>query len=205
MSGRVDLKVVMLGNTACGKTSLVERYIYKRFNTNYQATIGAAFGARKVSLEGRQLCLGVWDTAGSERYQAMSRIYYRDAKAAIICYDITDAECMARAKFWVKEVKENEESCSIYLCGTKLDLVKTEPQLRQVDRHDAIEYTEGIGGKHFETSSKTGENVDELFNSILMDFAAHNVDIVTGLDKTIKLTADGSVRSTSCCASSKAL
>jgi len=205
MSGRVDLKVVMLGNTACGKTSLVERYIYKRFNNNYQATIGAAFGARKVELEGRQLCLGVWDTAGSERYQAMSRIYYRDAKAAIICYDITDAECMARAKFWVNEVKENEATCRVYLCGTKLDLVKQMPELRQVDRHDAIEYADQIGGKHFETSSKTGENVDEIFNTIVVDIAEENPGIIGGNGKpTIKLT-DASLRSTTCCAGSKAI
>ncbi|ROT65027.1 putative ras-related protein Rab-24-like, partial [Penaeus vannamei] len=66
MSGKVDLKVVMLGQAACGKTSLVERFIYNRFNNNYQATIGAAFGARRMNVQGRVICVGLWDTAGSE-------------------------------------------------------------------------------------------------------------------------------------------
>uniref|UniRef100_A0A8C3IBZ4 RAB24, member RAS onco family n=1 Tax=Chrysemys picta bellii TaxID=8478 RepID=A0A8C3IBZ4_CHRPI len=88
MSGqRVDVKVVMLGKEYVGKTSLVERYVHNRFLVGpYQNTIGAAFVAKVMSVRGRTVTLGIWDTAGSERYEAMSRIYYRGARAAIVCY-----------------------------------------------------------------------------------------------------------------------
>ncbi|XP_042879170.1 ras-related protein Rab-24-like [Penaeus japonicus] len=189
MSGKVDLKVVMLGQAACGKTSLVERFIYNRFNNNYQATIGAAFGARRMNVQGRVICVGLWDTAGSERYQAMSRIYYRDAGAAIICYDITDKESLERAKYWVTEVQKNEERCLIYLCGTKLDLVLEEPQVRQLDYHDVVDYADQAGAKVFETSSKTGENVETMFETIVEDFAKDNAEVMATLEKsTIILT-----------------
>ncbi|KAG0730095.1 Ras-related protein Rab-24 [Chionoecetes opilio] len=173
MSRKVDMKVVMLGQSSCGKTSMVERFIYKRFNHNYQATIGAAFGARCVPVRGTDVCVGLWDTAGSERYEAMSHIYFRGAKAAVVCYDITNQESAERAKFWVAEVQKYEEGCRVCLCGTKLDLVQDSPKARQVDVHDMTDYVETIGGRLFETSSKTGENVEELFDAIVQDFAEH--------------------------------
>ena len=73
------MKVVLLGREYCGKTSVVERFLNERFagENKYQNTIGAAYGARTVSVGGRELVLGIWDTAGSERYESMSRMYYR--------------------------------------------------------------------------------------------------------------------------------
>jgi Ras-related protein Rab-24 len=119
MAGKVDLKVVLLGKEYGGKTSLVERYIHGKFNAQapYQSTIGAAFGAKKVSVNGESVTLGIWDTAGSERYESMSRIYYRGAKSAIVCFDLTDPSSFDRAKFWVNELKQTEEVFIIY-CDT---------------------------------------------------------------------------------------
>eukprot|EP00112_Aurelia_sp_Birch-Aquarium-sp1_P024382 Seg7694.2 transcript_id=Seg7694.2/GoldUCD/mRNA.D3Y31 product="Ras-related protein Rab-24" protein_id=Seg7694.2/GoldUCD/D3Y31 len=171
MTAKVDLKVVLLGKEYGGKTSLVERFIHSRFNENvpYQNTIGAAFGAKTLTVGGnKSVTLGIWDTAGSERYEAMSRIYYRGAGAAIVCYDLTDTASWERAKFWIKEIKVHEESCQVYLCGTKKDLL--EKKRRGVDHYDATDYTDVIGAKLYETSSKTGENVEEIFQAIADDF-----------------------------------
>nr|XP_033783718.1 ras-related protein Rab-24 isoform X1 [Geotrypetes seraphini] len=172
MSGqRVDVKVVMLGKEFVGKTSLVERYVHHRFLLGpYQNTIGAAFVAKAINVEGRVVTLGIWDTAGSERYEAMSRIYYRGAKAAIVCYDVTDSSSFQRVKFWVKELQSCEQHCRIYLCGTKLDLLENDRSKRQVDFHDVRDYAEEIKGRHYETSSKTGQNVDELFQNVAEDY-----------------------------------
>ncbi|XP_072032357.1 ras-related protein Rab-24-like isoform X2 [Amphiura filiformis] len=173
MSGsRVDLKVVLLGKEYGGKTSLVERYLHDRFHGDvpYQNTIGAAFGAKKVDVDERVVVMGVWDTAGSERYEAMSRIYYRGAKAAIVCYDLTDSLSFDRAKFWVEELLKNEEKCKIYLCGTKYDLVDEDRKNRQVDYHLTTDYADEIHAQVFETSSKSGYNIKELFFKIAKDF-----------------------------------
>ena len=144
MSGqRVDVKVVMLGKEYVGKTSLVERYVHDRFLVGpYQNTIGAAFVAKVMSVGDRTVTLGIWDTAGSERYEAMSRIYYRGAKAAIVCYDLTDSSSFERAKFWVKELRNLEEGCQIYLCGTKSDLLEEDRRRRRVDFHDVQDYAD---------------------------------------------------------------
>ncbi|GFS17192.1 Ras-related protein Rab-21 [Elysia marginata] len=116
MSGaKVDVKVVLLGKAYAGKTSLVERYIHNRFSGEtvpYQNTIGAAFGAKTVCVDNKNVIIGIWDTAGSERYEAMSRIYYRGAKAAIICYDLSDRSSFDRArKLFVVRHNNLEKLC----------------------------------------------------------------------------------------------
>lgn len=168
----VDLKVVLLGKEYGGKTSLVERYLYDRFDaaTPYQNTIGAAYGAKQIAVRNRRITLGIWDTAGSERYEAMSRIYYRGAGAAIVCFDLTDRESYQKAKFWVSELRNHEEKCQIFLCGTKNDLIKEEGRYRAISYHDVLDYAEEIGAKMFETSSKTGEGIAELFCQIAKDY-----------------------------------
>ncbi|XP_066470289.1 ras-related protein Rab-24 [Tiliqua scincoides] len=172
MSGqRVDAKVVMLGKEYVGKTSLVERYVHNRFLVGpYQNTIGAAFVAKVMPVGGRTVTLGIWDTAGSERYEAMSRIYYRGAKAAIVCYDLTDSSSFQRAKFWVNELQNFEANCRIYLCGTKSDLLEEDRRRRGIDFHDVQDYADEIKAELFETSSKTGQNVDELFQKVAEDY-----------------------------------
>uniref|UniRef100_A0A3Q4H709 RAB24, member RAS oncogene family n=1 Tax=Neolamprologus brichardi TaxID=32507 RepID=A0A3Q4H709_NEOBR len=157
---RVDVKVVMLGKESVGKTSLVERYVHHRF------LVGPYQNVSFIS----SLVFPTQDTAGSERYEAMSRIYYRGARAAIVCYDLTDSSSFQRARFWVKELQNYEEHCKIYLCGTKSDLIQEDRSLRKIDYHDAQDFAEEIGAQHFETSSKTGNNVDELFQKVAEDY-----------------------------------
>ncbi|XP_065883000.1 ras-related protein Rab-24-like [Dysidea avara] len=172
MASRVDLKVVLLGKEYGGKTSLVERYIHGKFNSSapYQSTIGAAFGAKKVVVDGETVTMGIWDTAGSERYESMSRIYYRGAKAAIVCYDLTDVSSFDRAKFWVNELRASEEDCLVYLCGTKYDLVQEDKKARKVEASTVERYGDEISAKLIETSSKTGHNIETLFVTIAEDY-----------------------------------
>eukprot|EP01136_Pigoraptor_vietnamica_P022951 Opistho-1_new@74562 len=100
----------------------------------------------------------------------MSRIYYRGARAAIVCYDITDASSFDRVKFWVSELKDNEENCAIYVCGTKADMVDEDRSKRKVDVDVANDYAGEIKARLFETSSKTGANIEELFQAVAEDF-----------------------------------
>lgn len=170
------MKAVLLGKEYGGKTSLVYRYLHERFSDSvpYQATIGAAFGAKRVEVAGKPVVMGIWDTAGSERYEAMSRIYYRGARAAIVCYDLTDKSSFDKTKFWVDELQKNEPGCRIYLCGTKKDLIGPGKGRREVDCHDVSDYANAIQATVFETSSKTGENIHEMFLKIAQDFLRDN-------------------------------
>ncbi|XP_028323422.1 ras-related protein Rab-24 [Gouania willdenowi] len=203
MSGmRVDVKVVMLGKESVGKTSLVERYVHHRFLVGpYQNTIGAAFVAKQIQVGEKCITLGIWDTAGSERYEAMSRMYYRGARAAVVCYDLTDKRSFERASFWVKELKTNEELCQIYLCGTKKDLIANDRHLRQIDYHDAQDFAEEIGAQHFETSSKTGNNIDELFQKIGEDYMSSEMELMPAEEPGVDLNQKKNSYFYSCCLS----
>jgi len=169
---KVELKVVMLGAEYCGKTSMAQQYLYHRFagEDKYQNTIGAAFGAREVNLGGKRVIMGLWDTAGSERYEAMSRMYYRGARAAVICYAVNDAESWTRLKFWVNEIKRLEENCRIYVAATKIDLLQGQNKARAVDYPDTTDYVDEIGAQLFETSSKEDTGVSALFQKIAKDY-----------------------------------
>ncbi len=90
----------------------------------------------------RELVMGVWDTAGSERYQSMSRIYYRGASAAVVCYDVSDEDSWERLDFWVREVRKFEEGCRVYICATKKDLLGGDNRRRAVDYHNTVDYAE---------------------------------------------------------------
>ncbi|KAG8200958.1 hypothetical protein JTE90_020595 [Oedothorax gibbosus] len=139
-------------------------------------TIGAAFGAKKIEVAGQVLVLGLWDTAGSERYESISRIYYRNSHSAVVCYDVTDAHSFERAKHWISELLSYEQNCKVYLCGTKKDLIKNGGKPRAVDYHSVTDYADEImAASVFETSSKTGEGVYELFYKIAENFAKEKV------------------------------
>ncbi|XP_065590687.1 ras-related protein Rab-24 [Cyrtonyx montezumae] len=201
MSGRrVDAKVVLLGQEGVGKSSLVERCVHRRFRAGpYQNTIGAAFVAKVLSVGEQTVTLGIWDTAGSERYEAMSRIYYRGARAAIVCYDLTNSSSFQRAKFWVNELQNCEEGCQIYLCGTKSDLLEEDRRKRDVDFHDVQDYADEVKAEFFETSSKTGQNVDELFQKVAEDYVHFSAFQEMTEEKGVDLGQKSSSYLYSCC------
>lgn len=168
MSG-TDLKVVLLGKVAVGKTWLVERYMNDRC-TAANTTIGAAFSAKHLDICGKTVKLNIWDTAGAERFEAMAKSYYRGANAAIVCYDLTDNTSLDKAVFWIKELNKNVESCKVYLCGTKKDIVDSHPERRQIAAEDVQRVSTNFNADIVETSSLTGENVKYLFQKIAEEY-----------------------------------
>merc|ERR1711974_593494 len=127
-----------------------------KYKNHVTATVGAAFGAKKVS-------------AGAERYESMSRIYYRSARAAVVCFDLTNKATYEKVEFWIDELLTNEENCDIYIVGTKMDLLG-EGKERGIPAATVEEFARKIGADVFETSSKTGHNINEAFNKIAEDF-----------------------------------
>lgn len=121
----VQVKLVLLGEAAVGKSSVVLRFVSNEFQPNKEPTIGAAFLTQKCRLEDRVLRYEIWDTAGQERFHSLAPMYYRNAQAAVVVYDVTKATSLEKAKSWVKELqRQANPNIVIALAGNKIDLVQ---------------------------------------------------------------------------------
>ncbi|KAI9888006.1 MAG: GTP-binding protein of the rab/ypt [Watsoniomyces obsoletus] len=163
-----QFKLVLLGESAVGKSSLVLRFVKDQFDDYRESTIGAAFLTQTIALDDHTTVkFEIWDTAGQERYKSLAPMYYRNANCAVVVYDITHASSLDKAKSWVKELqRQANENIVIALAGNKLDLVTEYPDKRAIVAADAQAYAKEAGLLFFETSAKTAENVKELFTAI---------------------------------------
>merc|ERR1712205_48184 len=119
----VQFKLVLLGDSAVGKSSLVLRFVRGQFFEYQESTIGAAFLTQTVALNDTTVKFEIWDTAGQERYRSLAPMYYRGAAAAIVVFDITNKESFNGAKSWVKELqRRGDPNVVIALAGNKADL-----------------------------------------------------------------------------------
>ncbi|XP_026190465.1 ras-related protein RABF1 [Cyclospora cayetanensis] len=139
-SSRLSLegKIVLLGDSGVGKSSLALRFCRGRFPLYHEVTIGAAFLQQTVRLDqGNQLKLHIWDTGGQERFRAMAPLYYRDAAGAVVVYDITAPSSLEAVKFWTKELRQHLDYCSITVAANKYDLleVSAEGGLEEQQQH----------------------------------------------------------------------
>ncbi|KAI0001858.1 GTP-binding protein ypt5 [Russula vinacea] len=124
----IQVKLVLLGEAAVGKSSVVLRFVSDEFHANKEPTIGAAFLTQKCRLEDRVLRYEIWDTAGQERFHSLAPMYYRNAQAAVVVYDVTKAASLEKAKTWVKELqRQANPNIVIALAGNKIDLVQPSP------------------------------------------------------------------------------
>ena len=100
-------KVILLGEAAVGKTSIISRYINNKFEDSVQSTVGAAFFAKEIKLEnGNEYTLNIWDTAGAEIFRSINKLFYRDASIALLVYDITNKESYEELKnYWLDQIK----------------------------------------------------------------------------------------------------
>eukprot|EP00537_Pseudo-nitzschia_pungens_P007367 CAMPEP_0172377568 /NCGR_PEP_ID=MMETSP1060-20121228/68971_1 /TAXON_ID=37318 /ORGANISM="Pseudo-nitzschia pungens, Strain cf. cingulata" /LENGTH=194 /DNA_ID=CAMNT_0013105263 /DNA_START=571 /DNA_END=1155 /DNA_ORIENTATION=+ len=156
-------KLVLLGDTAVGKSCLVVRFVRDEFFEFQEPTIGAAFLTQTVALDDSTVKFEIWDTAGQERYRSLAPMYYRGAAAAIVVYDITNPDSFTGAKSWVKELqRRGDPNVVIALAGNKADLESR----RKVEFEEANLYAEENGILHLETSAKNANNVKALFVEI---------------------------------------
>ncbi|KAH6654626.1 secretion-related small GTPase [Truncatella angustata] len=177
-----SVKLVLLGEAAVGKSSLVLRFVNNDFQENKEPTIGAAFLTQKCNLPTRTIKFEIWDTAGQERFASLAPMYYRNAQAALVVYDLTKPTSLIKAKHWVAELqRQASPGIVIALVGNKLDLTNESPDAdvhdadadadesgdaRKVSTDEGRTYAEEESLLFFETSAKTGHNVSEVFTAI---------------------------------------
>eukprot|EP00300_Choanocystis_sp_HF-7_P030925 c39940_g1_i1.p1 GENE.c39940_g1_i1~~c39940_g1_i1.p1 ORF type:complete len:198 (+),score=39.05 c39940_g1_i1:49-642(+) len=165
MHADFDLKIfVLVGDSSVGKSSLLLQFTEDLFPSSYISTIGVDFKHRMKQVDGRNVKVQIWDTAGQERFRAMSSTYYRGAHGIVIVFDITDKKSFEDVQGWLSETaKYAAEGVSKLLVGNKLDLGSS----RQVSREEAESLAASNGMLYFETSAKTGQNVEEAILSLV--------------------------------------
>ncbi|RWR78554.1 ras-related protein RHN1 [Cinnamomum micranthum f. kanehirae] len=162
-NNNLNAKLVLLGDMGAGKSSLVLRFVKGQFLEFQESTIGAAFFSQTLAVNDATVKFEIWDTAGQERYHSLAPMYYRGAAAAIIVYDITNADSFTRAKNWVQELqKQGNPNLVMALAGNKADL----EDKRKVSAEATKAYAEENGLFFVETSAKTAINVNDIFYEI---------------------------------------
>lgn len=151
-----------MGDTFTGKTSLVMRFAegyYREASRN--ATVGASFRTKRLTVRGVTNKIQIWDTAGQDQFKRLAPMYYKQAAAAVICYDITSPKTFHAVKYWINELQTNATSrIVIGICATKSDLV------RNVDTSEVEQLAKESGAIFFSTSAKDNTNVNMLFEKV---------------------------------------
>jgi len=185
-------KLVLMGESGVGKSSIALRMVSDTFNVNTEATIGASFFSKIINTEDESLHFKIWDTAGQEKYHCLVPMYYRGSDAALVVYDITDDTSYKQAKRHVKELKENSEVKVIALIGNKCDRKD-----RIVSEMDAKIYANTQKLIYIETSAKLNINIINILN-ILSD-KLPRIEKLTPMAPDVELFSDVAPPKPSCC------
>ena len=162
------LKYIIIGDSAVGKSNILLRYIHDKFNEEFQSTIGVEFGARNIKIEDKIYRIQIWDTAGQETFRSITRAYYKNSVCACVVYDITNKNSFQNIKSWMEDCKkQSPKTVFLILIGNKVDL----EDKRQVTYEEGSIFAEKNGMLFFETSAKTGKNIEEIFIKSSLEIA----------------------------------
>ena len=155
-------KLLIIGDSGVGKSSLLLRFADNTFNGSYITTIGVDFKIQTVEIDGERVKLQIWDTAGQERFRTITSTYYRGTHGVIVVYDVTSGDTFANVKRWLHEIEQNCDVVNRVLVGNKND----SPNQKVVLTEDAQRFANQMGIQLFETSAKDNINVEDMFMAI---------------------------------------
>ena len=162
MSNQFDylLKYIIIGDVEVGKSNLLSHYIDDRFTSEYQSTIGVEFRAKNVVIRNTTYRIQMWDTSGKENFRSITRAYYKNSVCALVVYDISSRDSFNNVSTWIEDCRnQSPKTIFMVLVGNKSDLADK----RQVSTEEGQELAEKYGLQFYETSAKTGENVNDIF------------------------------------------
>jgi len=166
---KVLLKVIILGDSGVGKTSLMNKFVNDKFSKQYKATIGADFLTKEILIDDKLVTMQIWDTAGQERFQSLGVAFYRGADSCILVYDITDQKSFDSLDLWMDEfiaqaAPRNPKEFPFVVLGNKSDLAKTKRQVADAKARSWCKNKNDI--PFFETSAKDNTNVEQAFQTV---------------------------------------
>ena len=167
-----SVKIVLLGESGVGKTSILAQLMDQEYNDEQTSTTGATFSTK--TMNDKALCFEIWDTAGQEKYRALTKMFYKDAAAAILVYDITRAESFEELKnYWAEQVKDNApKKIVLAVAANKSDLIDSE----KVDEKSGRAFAKELGAIFKSTSAKNQNGIEELFRDVGFKFLDPNFE-----------------------------
>ena len=179
----VSCKVVLIGESGVGKTSIISRFITNTFSSILMSTTGASFATKSIYLEkeDRTVKFEIWDTAGQEKYRSLAKVFYKNAQVCLLVYDISRKTSLDEIKnYWFKEIKNNAtDNIILALAGNKSDMYEFE----EVSDEEAKNYAKEINAIFQKTSAKTDVGVNELFKMIGQKVVNPETENVSNLTK----------------------
>lgn len=158
----LKLKVVLVGTSGVGKTSLITRYCFDTFHSDLNTTVGIDFMSKKMVIQDKTINLQFWDTAGQEKYKWLVPAYIRDCAIALVVFDVTSKDTFEEAKQYIEDVKSlRGDEALIALIGNKIDLLKE----KSFDT-SAKDFAKQSNLLYFEVSAKDGTNINSMFQTL---------------------------------------
>jgi small GTP-binding protein len=183
MSEPESIKVVLVGESGVGKTSIIQQFTTKKFDPHRETSLSAQFISKTVNFQdlGKEIKFDIWDTVGQEKYRSLAKIFYKDAKVIVFVYDITTEYSFNELKnYWYEETRSNTDGSPILaVVGNKIDLYKDQ----KVSNNDGKEFAEKIGAIFQTTSAQSDSGISTLFDNIGKTYLIPNFDY-RATDKT---------------------
>ena len=194
-SNSESIKIVLIGESGVGKTSIISQFVNQVFQEDVESSSSGTYNSKTLIYDNNKvLKLEIWDTAGQEKYRSLASMFYKEASAAILVYDITRKDSFEQIqRYWASQIKENSPSNIILaLCGNKSDLIEEE----KVDEEEARNYAKEINAIFYPTSAKNDSGITDLFLQIAKKYTnSDNVRLKTDNDEVFDSTLGDSIES----------
>ena len=157
----VKLKIALIGNSSVGKTSLIHQYVNNTFKEEYMSTIGTEYFEKTININNKEILLRIQDTSGQERFRSISLNFYRNVDGIIFVFDVTNIKSFEDVDNWLKNVNDINPESKRILVGNKIDLSNSRKIYKENMKKEIYKNMD-----YYETSAKSGENVQEIFTEI---------------------------------------
>lgn len=194
----IEAKIILLGDSAVGKTSILTRILKNTFDEELATTIGATYSYKTVQYQGKDVQMQIWDTAGQERYRCLAPIYYRGTNIVFLVYAVNSRTSFEVVDVWVKSLSDNNADPSlIYLIANKVDLERTSDS---ISMNEGMEKADAIKAIYYEVSAKTGNGIEDLLKAVAQTYVEKVANGVVATQKTKGANINEESKDSGCCA-----
>ena len=177
-------QLLVIGDSTVGKTSILSKYAKGTFNSSYLATVGLDNFTKDEIINNKTIRIKIWDTAGQERYKSLTKGFFRNAQGIIVVYDVTNLETFENLNYWIKSLNTHMESeienIPVIIIGNKIDCEEREVKLEEAEL-----FSKNQNYPYFETSAKTGQNIEEAMRFLVEKVINKNSGIKQNNDNII--------------------